>query len=94
MSGFDKQDYGRRLDELAAIAKNDARFMESVRYARFGEKSFHIVVTEQMARDTGFVDAVGGFLYVGPDTDLHKLFFHMNMTPRDKRLLAAMKIGL
>jgi hypothetical protein len=59
-----------------------------------GTKAYTIVALPGMAADTWFVDAVGGFLYVGSGTDLEVLFFHMNMTPRDKRLLAAMKIGL
>jgi len=61
--------------------------------ALHGTKRVLIVVDTCLATGSALLTA-NGELHVGPNTDLEVLFFHMNMTPRDKRLLAAMKIGL
>jgi len=67
--------------------------INSMPYARYGARSVPIIVDAYLIPQTAILTA-NGELHVGPNTDLEVLFFHMNMTPRDKRLLAAMKIGL
>jgi hypothetical protein len=61
--------------------------------ARYGTAVVPIITDTHLPTQTAILTA-NGELRVGPNTDLEVLFFHMNMTPRDKRLLAAMKIGL